>query len=77
MSKILPKSLHTITVLVNVARHLHLSGAVSRERSVAEALRVLRLDDKDDEYGLYDKALAALLRESQPLSDLTGDNAQV
>lgn len=66
MTKPLAKSLHTITVLVNVSRHLEATArTVSIPNNgwadrVAQAVRLLGLEDKPDVYGLADAAIAQL-----------------
>jgi hypothetical protein len=66
MTKPLAKSLHTITVLVNVARHLEATAATIAVPSagwpgyVTQATRLLGLDDKPDVYGLADAAIKQL-----------------
>lgn len=63
---LLPKSLHTVTVLVRVARHLEETATTTTvppqtwENRVRAACRVLGLDDKFDQYGLIDAALKQL-----------------
>lgn len=61
MSKPLAKSLHTVTVLVRVARLLLKRDlAFSNVEAVNGALQVLGLDDMPDEYGLAAQALKQL-----------------
>jgi hypothetical protein len=55
----LPKSLHTVTVLVNVARVLR-APTETAESAVSRALIVLGYADTPDAYGLADKARAVL-----------------
>lgn len=56
--KSLPKSLHTVTVLVNVARiMLGTDQADTREQAINIALRSLGYGDAEDPYGLREKAL--------------------
>lgn len=67
MTKPLAKSLHTISVLVNVARHC---AATARTVDgitgplwagyVAQASRILGLDGKPDTYGLINAAIKQL-----------------
>lgn len=66
MSKPLAKSLHTVTVLVRVAR-LHLShrrlmdsAAAANAYAVAQALETLGLGDMPDTYGLVEAAIKQL-----------------
>ena len=61
MSKPLAKSLHTVTVLVRVARLLLKRDlAFSNVEAVNGALQVLGLADMPDEYGLAAQALKQL-----------------
>lgn len=64
MKKPLAKSLHTITVLVNVARIMRNNDRTGTAQSwtayVYEALVALGLDDKPDVYGLADAAIKQL-----------------
>lgn len=61
MTKPLAKSLHTVTVLVRVARLLLKRDlAFSNVEAVNGALQVLGLDDMPDEYGLAAQALKQL-----------------
>jgi hypothetical protein len=60
----LPKSLHTITVLVNVAR-IYLDGGHERAHCVSLALAALGYDGTPDTYELASKARAILTREVQ------------
>lgn len=64
MTKPLAKSLHTITVLVNVAKMCRNADTSGRVRDwpayVCEALIALGLEDKPDNYGLADAAIAQL-----------------
>lgn len=55
----LPKSLHTVTVLVAVARELPYSEP---RESVARALAVLGYNNASDTYGLAAKAVRQLER---------------
>ena len=59
---ILPKSLHTVTVLANVAGELLNTkpGVGSARVAVKVALRVLGYEGTADPYGLADKAVAVL-----------------
>jgi len=60
MNAPLPKSLHTVTVLVNLARHLNYPDA---NDAVTGALFILGYHDADastDIHGLRDKAVAIL-----------------
>lgn len=58
----LPKSLHTVTVLVAVARHLEAFGRVTGDGTdpVGDALAILGYSDTPDAYGLAAKARALL-----------------
>ena len=61
MNKPIAKSLHTVTVLVRVARLLLKRDlAFSNVEAVNGALQVLGLDDMPDEYGLAAQALKQL-----------------
>lgn len=61
MSKPLAKSLHTVTVLVRVARLLLKRDlAFSNVEAVNGALQVLGLDDMPDSYGLAVQAVKQL-----------------
>lgn len=59
-TKSLAKSLHTVTVLVRLARMIRETRPCSNGAAVAEALRVLGYDGADDPYGLAAVALAQL-----------------
>jgi len=64
----IPKSLHTVTVIVAVARTM--KGAPRQNMAdcalaVSYALDVLGYSDTPDTYGLADKAAAILAREVQ------------
>jgi hypothetical protein len=58
--RILPKSLHTITVLENLARHFMAVEGMELAPSMALALTVLKLNTMPDEYGLAAAALKKL-----------------
>ena len=62
MSKSLPKSLHTVTVLVNVARLLQFSATerVSDQEAIASALVFLGYANCNDMYNLAGAALKAM-----------------
>ena len=60
----LPKSLHTVTVLVNLSRFLMVREP-SPKVAIREALQILNLTDLPDVYGLADAALAQLTK-NQP-----------
>ena len=61
MAKPLAKSLHTVTVLVRVARLLLKQNlACSHVDALIEALDALGLADSPDTYGLIDQALKQL-----------------
>jgi hypothetical protein len=58
---ILPKSLHTVTVLANVAEDLIATGRFKAPRAAVKAvLGMLGYADTPDTYGLADKAVAVL-----------------
>jgi hypothetical protein len=75
----LAKSLHTITVLENIGRHLMLTEGHSANEAVHRAIHILRLNDKDDVYGLADKAIAKLEAEAKKpaRSCFTGRSAEL
>jgi hypothetical protein len=60
--KTLPKSLHTVTVLVNVARHYQANIGGDDVFAVNQALRILGYTDSPDDYGLANAALKQLAR---------------
>lgn len=63
MDKPLAKSLHTVTVLVNVARVMRNAdkiGGQSWAAYVYDALVALNLQDKPDSYGLANQAIKQL-----------------
>lgn len=55
-SKPVAKSLHTVTVIVQVAR-IAPGFSISPEKALASAMRVLGLDNRPDPYGLGAAAL--------------------
>lgn len=59
MSKPLPKSLHTVTVLVRVATHIRKSECLNIPDCVATALDILGYTDENtpDTYGLVTAAI--------------------
>ena len=58
---LLPKSLHTVTVLVRVARDIRTRDRTATPRqAVNEARFLLGLNDKFDQYGLLDAAVRQL-----------------
>jgi len=64
----IPKSLHTVTVLVRIARTVKgapIQNAADCALRVNYALNVLGYADAPDAYGLADKACAILAREMQ------------
>lgn len=70
MPKPLAKSLHTVSVLVNVARHFQDlarfdGGAMSAEYAVESAVAILSYQGAADPYGLRAKALAILAKGEQ------------
>lgn len=67
----LAKSLHTITSLTNVARHVILTEPMptGAEYAVEQAARILGLDGMPDVYGLKAKAAAQLAKQITPPSD--------
>lgn len=63
-TKTLAKSLHTVTVLVNVARLVLRDNGGSAEEAVADALQVLGYEGALDPYGLASAAAATLIKET-------------
>lgn len=64
MNTNLPKSLHTVTVLVNVARAVaDLDGTMTCDDALSAARAILGYADSPDTYGLADKARAVLNKE--------------
>jgi hypothetical protein len=68
----IPKSLHTVTVLVNVAReHVrnaglsYTSAPLCYQVAVRHALKVLGYADTPDAYGLAARAVAILEKEQR------------
>jgi hypothetical protein len=66
----IPKSLHTVTALVNVGLHLWADAAqrgvsMGTEYAVDRAAAILGYDDAGDTYGLKTRAAALLAREVQ------------
>lgn len=57
--KPIAKSLHTVSVLVNVSRHLMLAG-LTTQRAVEQACVILELEGKPDVYDLKGQALKQL-----------------
>lgn len=63
--KPIPKSLHTVTVLVAIAREISiLRHPYSVEESVASAVCILGLEDAPDVYGLREQAIRKLSRNA-------------
>lgn len=57
----MPKSLHTVTALINVARHLNPAPTPAECALLAQrAAAILGYDLVDDTYGLIARAAAAL-----------------
>jgi hypothetical protein len=57
MSKSLPKSLHTVTALVRVARHVQSRhGVMSNATALEKALDILGYSKSQDDYKLCDLA---------------------
>lgn len=56
----LPKSLHTITAIVRVARFIMAEGRHTAAEAVGDAVNVLGYDNAADPDGLAAKALAQL-----------------
>lgn len=62
----IPKSLHTVTVIVAIARELAALGSRPQHGDhVADAVAVLGYVDAPDAYGLADKARKALAKAVQ------------
>ncbi len=62
----LPKSLHTVSVLVNVAQFFIYSDCTLPDDAVQRALVVLRLDGMPDAYELRAAALRQLVKPTTP-----------
>lgn len=63
MTKTLPKSLHTVTAIVAVARYYRASNdGITHEYAVFAAIAILgySVEKDQDPYGLADKAIAIL-----------------
>lgn len=59
------KSLHTVTVIIQVAGYMHASGAAkSVAGAIASAMTVLGLNGRPDPYGLADKATAIMNKDA-------------
>lgn len=66
----LPKSLHTVTVLVNVARLTMACGSTDWPGAIKQALVFLGYDrSTTDTYGLATKALAIIIKEQNSRSN--------
>jgi len=63
--KSIPKSLHTVSVLVNVGR-IYLSHGNIPAAALGMAVQALGYQDADDPQDLYGKALKQLVKESKP-----------
>lgn len=63
--KSIPKSLHTVSVLVNVGR-IYLSHGNIPAAALGMAVQALGYQDADDPQDLYGKALKQLVKESEP-----------
>jgi hypothetical protein len=70
-SATLAKSLHTVSVIVNVARHyaesvqLRTGASVDASGAVAAALCILGYDGAADPYGLAARAVLQLRKDAQ------------
>lgn len=64
-TKPLAKSLHTVSVLVNVAEHCLADRFVTPRSALAEALVILGLESKPDTYGLVEAARKQLVAKRQ------------
>ena len=64
MSKPIPKSLHTVSVLVRLADHLRSQNGIGTGKSTIQALdeavAILGLSDAPDDYRLIDQAFKKL-----------------
>lgn len=56
----LPKSLHTVTVLVNVARALREQEPIALDGALADAVAILGYSKARDAYALIERARAIL-----------------
>ena len=69
MTTTIPKSLHTVTVLVNVGRRMDCGAAPKADPAlraadaIHAAIGVIGYSTVPDDYGLVPKAIAALTRE--------------
>jgi hypothetical protein len=63
-SATLAKSLHTVSVIVAIARLY--PPSIGAAPAVARALRVLGYENAADPYGLADRAIMLLAKESAP-----------
>lgn len=61
-TKPVAKSLHTISVIVNVARHIMAESGADAESAADRAMEILGLADKPDTYGLKAAAIRQLLK---------------
>ena len=61
----LPKSLHTVSVLVAVAQRLIINEGLSAAIAVSETLSVLGYTNTPDTYGLAQQALKKLNKATQ------------
>lgn len=59
-AKTLAKSLHTVTVLAQVAKHLRQARTMTVLESVLEAAEILGLGEMTDTYGLIGQAIKKL-----------------
>lgn len=60
MTQQLAKSLHTVSVLVNVTKYLMELRGIPAEPALVDAVELLKLSDKDDVYNLKATALRQL-----------------
>ena len=70
----LPKSLHTVTVLVKVAKDQRKTHQVSADAALDMAISILDLRDLPDVYGLIDAAKKQLCAEAVSTWDATARN---
>lgn len=60
MNKPLAKSLHTVTVLVRVAKDIQKRAPIANDDAISLALALLGLADMPDAYGLAAQAIKQL-----------------
>ena len=62
MSKPIPKSLHTVTVLVAMAKLIHATYGYNLRDCVTHALIELDYKDQDDQYGLIEQTMKKIAK---------------